>query len=163
MKQVILLRHAKSSWEHTELSDFERPLNRRGKRDAPRMGSWIGQQGITPDAVLCSAATRAQQTLAGLQTMTDLGEYLVVTEDLYLAPPSTTIALLTQLDDGIQTALIIAHNPGMEGLLRGLCGIDHAMPTCALALIQLPNESWIETDLNQQGNLIELIIPRLLP
>ncbi|MEC7567099.1 MAG: histidine phosphatase family protein [Planctomycetota bacterium] len=163
MKQVILLRHAKSSWEHTDLSDFERPLNRRGKRDAPRMGSWIEQQGITPDAVLCSAATRAQQTLAGLQTTTDLGEYLVVTEDLYLAPPSTTIALLTQLDDGIQTALIIAHNPGMEGLLWGLCGIDHVMPTCALAQIQLPNESWMETDLNQQGDLIELIIPRLLP
>jgi len=163
MKQVILLRHAKSSWEHTELSDFERPLNRRGKRDAPRMGSWIEQQGITPDAVLCSAATRAQQTLAGLQTTADLGEYLVVTEDLYLAPPSTTIALLTQLDDGIQTALIIAHNPGMEGLLWGLCGIDRVMPTCALAQIQLPNESWMETDLNQQGDLIELIIPRLLP
>ena len=163
MKQVILLRHAKSSWKHSELSDFERPLNRRGLQDAPRMGSWIRQQGITPDVVLCSAATRAQQTLAGLQTTADLGEHLVITEDLYLAPPPTTVALLAQLDDGIRTALVIAHNPGMEGLLWGLCGIDHAMPTCALALIQLPVESWMETDLNQQGDLIELVLPRTLP
>jgi len=127
------------------------------------MGRWIGQQGITPDAVLCSAATRAQQTLAGLQTTTDLGEYLLITEDLYLAPPPTTIALLSQLDDRMQTALVIAHNPGMEGLLWGLCGVEHAMPTCALALIQLPIESWIEADLNRQGDLISLINPRLLP
>jgi phosphohistidine phosphatase len=162
MKTVILLRHAKSSWDSPAPSDFQRPLNSRGIRDAPRIGAWIAEQGITPDWVLCSAATRAQETLAGLQTTLELGVNITITADLYLALPATAVKLLSQLDDAIECSLVIAHNPGMEGLLWGLCGTDNSMPTCALAIIELPIDSWLATDLNCQGTLQHYITPREL-
>jgi phosphohistidine phosphatase len=160
MKTVILLRHAKSSWDSPALSDFQRPLNSRGIRDAPRIGAWIAEQGIRPVAVLCSAATRAQETLAGLQTTLDLGTNITITDDLYLATPTTAVELLSRVDDSVECSLVIAHNPGMEGLLWGLCGTDNSMPTCALAVIELPIDSWLATDLNCQGTLQHFITPR---
>ena len=163
MKTVALLRHAKSSWDSPASSDFQRPLNSRGIRDAPRIGTWIAEQGIRPDWVLCSAATRAQETLAGLQTTLDLGDNITITEDLYLAPPSTAVELLSQVDDSVECTLVIAHNPGMEGLLWGLCGTANSMPTCALAVIELPIDSWLATALNCQGTLQHYITPRELP
>ena len=163
MRTVILLRHAKSSWDSPASSDFQRPLNSRGIRDAPRIGAWIAEQGIRPDAVLCSAATRAQETLAGLQTTLDLGTNITITDDLYLATPTTAVELLSRVDDSVECSLVIAHNPGMEGLLWGLCGTDNSMPTCALAGIELPIDSWLATDLNCQGTLQHFITPRELP
>ncbi|MBT3891205.1 MAG: histidine phosphatase family protein [Planctomycetaceae bacterium] len=163
MKTVILLRHAKSSWDNPASSDFQRPLNSRGIRDAPRIGAWIAEQGIKPDWVLCSAATRAQETLARLQTTLDLGVNITITDHLYLAPPTTVVELLSQADDSAKCSLVIAHNPGMEGLLWGLCGTDNSMPTCALAVIELPIDSWLATDLNCQGTLQHYITPRELP
>ena len=163
MKTVILLRHAKSSWDSPASSDFQRPLNSRGIRDAPRIGAWIAEQGIRPDWVLCSAATRAQETLAGLQAALDLDVHITITDDLYLAPPTTAIELLSQIDDSVECSLVIAHNPGMEGLLWGLCGVDNSMPTCALAVIELPIDSWMAIDLNCQGTLQYYITPRELP
>jgi phosphohistidine phosphatase len=163
MKTIILLRHAKSSWDSPALSDFQRPLNARGLRDAPRIGAWIAGQGIRPDWVLCSAAARAQETLAGLQTTLDLDANITVTEDLYLAHPATVVELLSQVDNSFDCSLVIAHNPGMEGLLRGLCGADTSMPTCALAVIKFPIDSWLATDLNGHGTLQHFITPRELP
>ncbi len=163
MKTVILLRHAKSSWDSPASSDFQRPLNSRGIRDAPRIGAWIAEQGIKPDWVLCSAATRAQETLARLQTTLDLGVNITITDHLYLAPPTTVVELLSQADDSAKCSLVIAHNPGMEGLLWGLCGTDNSMPTCALAVIELPIDSWLAIDLNCQGTLQHYITPRELP
>ena len=163
MKTIILLRHAKSSWDSPASSDFQRPLNSRGIRDAPRIGAWIAEQGIRLGWVLCSAATRAQETLAGLQTTLDLGTNITITDDLYLAPPTTAIELISQIDDSVECALVIAHNPGMEALLWGLCGTDNSMPTCALAVIELPIDSWLATDLNCQGTLQHFITPRELP
>ncbi len=163
MKTIILLRHAKSSWDSPAASDFQRPLNSRGIRDAPRMGAWIAEQGIRPDWVLCSAATRAQETLARLQTTLDLDANITITDDLYLAPPTTVVELLSRVDDCCECTLVIAHNPGMEGLLWGLCGADNSMPTCALAVIELPIDSWLATDLNCQGTLQYFITPRELP
>ena len=163
MKTVILLRHAKSSWDSPASSDFQRPLNSRGIRDAPRIGAWIAEQGIKPDWVLCSAATRAQETLARLQTTLDLGVNITITDHLYLAPPTTVVELLSQADDSVKCSLVIAHNPGMEELLWGLCGTDNSMPTCALAVIELPIDSWLATDLNCQGTLQHYITPRELP
>lgn len=163
MKTILLLRHAKSSWDSPASSDFQRPLNSRGIRDAPRIGAWIAEQGFRPGSVLCSAATRAQETLAGLQTTLDLGSNITITDDLYLAPPKTAIELLSLIDDSVKCTLLIAHNPGLEVLLRGLCGTDHSMPTCALAVIELPIDSWLATDLNCQGTLQHFITPRELP
>ena len=162
MKTVILLRHAKSSGDSPAASDFQRPLNSRGIRDAPRIGAWIAKQGIRPDWVLCSAATRAQETLVGLQVTLDLDANITITNDLYLAPPTTAIQLLSQIDDSAKCSLVIAHNPGMEGLLWGLCGVDNSMPTCALAVIELPIDSWLAIDLNCQGTLQYYITPREL-
>lgn len=162
MKTVILLRHAKSSGDSPAASDFQRPLNSRGIRDAPRIGAWIAKQGIRPDWVLCSAATRAQETLVGLQVTLDLDANITITNDLYLAPPTTAIQLLSQIDDSVKCSLVIAHNPGMEGLLWGLCGVDNSMPTCALAVIELPIDSWLAIDLNCQGTLQYYITPREL-
>lgn len=142
MKQLLILRHAKSSWIDPELSDFDRPLNERGRRAAPLMGNWIAKQNLQPEIVFCSLAARAQETFQLVSETTEWDTQVIHSEDLYLAPAHTYVEYLTQLPEHINSALVIGHNPGMEELVYGQCGEFHSMPTCALAVIEYNIHSW---------------------
>ena len=142
MKQLLVLRHAKSSWNNPGLSDYDRPLNKRGRRAAPLMGAWIAEQGLQPDVVLCSTAVRAQETFQLVRESANWDAEVLHTADLYLAPHHTYIEYLAQLPNHIQSALVIGHNPGIESLVYAQCGEYHTMPTCALAVIQFNILSW---------------------
>lgn len=142
MKHLLILRHAKSSWTDPELSDFDRPLNKRGRRVAPLMGNWIAKQNLQPEIVFCSLAARAQGTLQLVSETTNWDPQVIHTADLYLAPAHTYIEYLTQLPEHINSALVIGHNPGIEELVYGQCGEFHPMPTCALAVIEFNIHSW---------------------
>jgi phosphohistidine phosphatase len=156
MKNLLLMRHAKSSWKDASLSDHQRPLNKRGKRDAPLMGEFLREQGIVLEAILCSTAVRAKATAEGfLQGYTFEGD-LVYIDDLYQAGPETIIAHLAQLPDNVDTAMIIAHNPGLDDFLGTVCDEQEHMSTASVACIQFPIERWAELRVVTRGELVRV-------
>jgi phosphohistidine phosphatase len=153
MKTLILLRHAKSDWDAPSTQDFERPLSERGRRAAPLVGEWLRKEGLVPDLVLASAATRAQQTL-GLVTH-ELGEQLPVRseQELYMAEPDRILAIVRGVGDEVDRLMIVGHNPGIEQLARGLAadGKKKALakmatkfPTGAAAVIEYDVAHWAD-------------------
>jgi len=160
MKNLLLMRHAKSSWKDVSLPDHQRPLNRRGKRDAPRMGKFLQEQGVHLDAILCSTAVRARATAEGfLQEYTFEGEVLYV-DDLYHADPETIIYILNQLPEKVDTAMVISHNPGLDYFLEMACDVYDHMTTACVAYISYPLEKWDDLRPMTKGKLIHLWKPR---
>ena len=161
MKRLILMRHAKSDWSGGALSDFERELNPRGERSAAAMGDWMRAHDLRPDHILCSEATRTQETLARLR----LGDDIPVTRtrSLYLASADVMATALKARTEAC--VMIIAHNPGCAILAEQLANRapDHpdfdAYPTCATLVLDFDIRSW--KDLPQrQGQVIHFVVPR---
>ncbi len=156
MKTVLILRHAKSSWSNPGLADIDRPLNKRGKRDAPRMGALLREQDLVPDIILSSPARRARKTV---QAVSDISSYpgeIEVVQDFYPGDPETFIETLASLPDQVDSVMIVAHNPGLEELLYELSGESARMPTSALAQVALPLKSWQDLEDEVQGKLVNL-------
>jgi len=162
MKLLSILRHAKSSWGDSSLDDHDRPLNKRGLRDAPRMGELIREQGLVPDTILCSTARRARDTALAVAAAAGFPDEVRFTRRLYGANPATHVEALRALPDVAAHALVIGHNPGLEELLAVLVGASHTLPTAALAVVELPIESWSELDPPPVGSLRALWRPREL-
>lgn len=162
MKTLLLLRHAKSSWDNDKLADYDRPLNERGRSDAPRVGQLIRREGLTPDLIVSSAAKRAATTaeLVALELPFD-GE-LRYTESLYLAEPGAYITIARRTADDVGTLMLVGHNPGIEELVEHLTGQSERMPTGALACIRLPVEHWKEMVARRQYELAGFWRPREL-
>ncbi len=161
MKKLLILRHAKSSWKEPSLSDFQRPLNKRGTEVAPRMGGWIAQNNLVPDTILCSTAVRAQETMALAIEGGSLSSACISTEELYLAPPQAYLDNLAQLPESQGSAMVIGHNPGIEELVYQLCGEYLTMPTCALAVVDLQIAQWDELfSSSVRGELSHYILVR---
>lgn len=162
MKNLLLMRHAKSSWKAATLPDHQRPLNRRGKQDAPRMGRHLQAQGISLDAILCSTAVRARETAGGfLREYTFEGEVHYF-DDLYQAGPEMILTLLKQLPDDVDAAMVIAHNPGLDDFLEMVCDEYEHMPTACVAYIKLPIERWPDLREGTRGKLADFWKPREL-
>jgi phosphohistidine phosphatase len=151
-RRLILLRHAKSDWP--DVADHDRPLAKRGKRDAPAVGRWLGESGYRPDAVVCSTAQRARQTwelvATGLAEAGPEGSGLPVIRyepRVYEATVLGLLMLVREFPDAWRTALVIGHNPGIEGLAHGLVSPDdgppQAFPTAAVAVLGLTGP-WAE-------------------
>jgi phosphohistidine phosphatase len=160
MKYVLLMRHAKSNWKDVSLPDHQRPLNVRGKKDAPRMGRHLREQGIHLDAILCSTAVRARQTATGLLKEYTFEGQVQYFDDLYQASPETIISILNQLPDGVETAMVIGHNPGMDDFLEIVCDECGHMPTACVAYIKYPLEGWADLREYSKGELVQLWKPR---
>jgi phosphohistidine phosphatase len=163
MKQLFVLRHAKSSWDHPELDDHDRPLNKRGKRDAPRMGRLLAEENLLPDRIVSSTATRARATAEKVAEACGYGRPIVLTRELYLATPGGCLALLAQIPDEDDSAMLVGHNPGMEELIELLTGRAERMPTAALARIALPIDTWGSLTRDMGGDLLALWRPKQLP
>jgi phosphohistidine phosphatase len=162
MKTLLLMRHAKSSWKHPELPDQDRPLNKRGEKDAPRLGKFIREKELTPQVILASPAKRVKQTVEGMTGKMDFKGKVKYHDALYLAEPSTYIATLQKTSDDFERVMIVGHNPGMEGLLQILSGKVESLPTAALAHIVLPIDHWFDLSETTRGELVERIRPREL-
>ena len=114
MKTLLVLRHAKSSWSDPALDDHERPLNKRGRRDGPRMGKLVRQSGLMPDVVISSDAVRAWLTAeAVVQAARHAGEILL-DQQLYMASPADILSLLRTVRENAETVMIAGHNPGLD-------------------------------------------------
>lgn len=142
MKHLYLLRHAKSSWDSPSLADFDRPLNARGNRTAPFMGRLMAERGLLPDAVISSPAKRAAATAKLVTQAAGWARSIALEQRIYEASPQTLVNVVSELSPYVRSALIVGHNPGIEGLIRDLTGRLEPMPTAALAVIALPIECW---------------------
>ena len=141
MKIITLFRHAKSSWKDTSLSDHDRPLNKRGKRDVPFMAKRLRERVGAPDLLVVSSAVRTQETAAALKS--EFPEVKVVTDKgLYLAPPSNYLALKKNLNDKYNHVVFIGHNPGISSLATHWNAKPVELTTSAFASFQFDANSW---------------------
>jgi phosphohistidine phosphatase len=162
MKTLLLLRHAKSSWKDSDIDDHERPLNKRGKKDAPKIGRLLPEENLLPDLIVSSSAKRCRKTAEHvIQNSGYRGETRIYGE-LYEANAAKLRDFLTKLDGRVGSVLLIAHNPGMEELLESLTGAYTPLSTAALARVELPIETWEHLSGETRGNLIKTWQPREL-
>ncbi|MEJ2747135.1 MAG: histidine phosphatase family protein [Anaerolineae bacterium] len=162
MKTLLILRHAKSSWENAQLTDYERPLNKRGKRDAPRMGKLLREQDLVPDLIITSSAERALSTAEAVALASGYEQEIRATRSFYHADPAAYIDALRQLDDSLERVMVVGHNPGMEELVEELTGFWEVMSTAALAQVSLPVNHWHDLDEDVTGELVNLWEPKKL-
>ncbi len=158
MKTLFLLRHAKSSWDDPQLSDYERPLNDRGRRTAPFMGKLMQEKGLAPDVIFSSTAKRAWQTAELLKQAAEFKSEIVFDERIYEASPGSLQQVVSEID-GHNSAMLVGHNPGIESFIRFLTGDVEPMPTAALAVIDLSIDGWNEIKINC-GNVRRVFRPR---
>jgi phosphohistidine phosphatase len=114
MKTLLILRHAKSSWKDSGISDFERPLNARGKRAADLIGRFMKKKKLRPDLILSSTAARARETIGLVLESARLVVELRYDERLYLASADRLAEIVSQIEDDRSQVMIVGHNPGME-------------------------------------------------
>jgi phosphohistidine phosphatase len=160
MKTLLLMRHAKSSWKDQELSDHERPLNKRGRKDAPRMGQLLCDRELIPQRILCSSALRAKQTAEALVEAAGNQAELMVLDRLYLAEADEYISVLREQPDHLERLMVIGHNPGLETLLQMLSGRIESLPTAVIAHLVLPIQHWTELSGETKGEMIEIWKPK---
>ena len=160
MKTLLVLRHAKSSWNDPALDDHERPLNKRGRRDAPRMGELVRECGLIPDVIISSDAVRARLTAEAVAEAARYAGEILLDPRLYLACPADILSLLTTVRENAGTVMIVGHNPGLETLVEQLTGERQDLPTAALAQIGLPIEQWRDLKRSTRGTLVGLWRPK---
>jgi len=148
MKKLFIIRHAKSSWDDPELDDFDRPLNKRGQKDAPRMGKRLKEKRITPDIMLSSPAERALATCIAIAKVLEFDKSKIKTDrKLYHASEDEILNIIRNLKDSPrdseEVALIFGHNPGLTEFANTLLNqtIDN-IPTCGIVAAELPVERW---------------------
>lgn len=160
-RRLVLLRHAKSAWP--EVADHERPLAKRGRRDAPKVGRWLGSSDYLPDAVVCSTALRARETwdLASAELPPDLLPAVRYEPRVYEASVLGLLMLVREFDPAWRTVIVVGHNPGLAELTVGLAGQDSdrppAFPTAFVAVLGLPG-SWAEAAPGE-ADLLAFTIP----
>jgi phosphohistidine phosphatase len=159
MKTLFVLRHAKSSWDYPNLSDFDRPLNERGNETAPFMGELMHSKNLVPEVILSSPAKRAQRTAELFKEGAQIDAEILFKEQIYEASPHRLLYLIAEIEDDFQSAMMVGHNPGFEGIVRVISGESHRMPTAALAVVDLDIDSWQEVR-PECGTLREIFIPK---
>jgi phosphohistidine phosphatase len=164
MKTLILIRHAKSSWNDLGAHDFDRTLNHRGLDDAPMMGgrlvARLNDSGISLDAFVCSTARRAAQTAEMLAAQLQFPiESVDWRRALYLASPGTILDVIRSVPDEADTAALLAHNPGITELAEQLTGVYFGnVPTCGVMTLRLPIDLWV--DAGGRAELIDFDFPK---
>ncbi len=160
---LIIVRHAKSSWNNAALSDFNRPLAPRGERSTHLVGQWLAERSYPPKQVICSSALRTRQTWNGLQAHLPSPETISTTRLLYHADLTQIIGLMKKATDS--PLLMIGHNPGIGQFAAEM--LDRApnqsefwrYPTCAATICRFAASSWSEVQCGT-GHFIDFIFPR---
>ncbi|HWJ27799.1 MAG TPA: histidine phosphatase family protein [Flavisolibacter sp.] len=144
MKNLILVRHAKSSWDQLGTDDFDRPLNERGKKDAPEMAARLKEKGLKIDLLLSSPAKRASKTAKYFAEEFGLKKDDIEFEkDLYGASPAVILKVLTDIRNKVQTVALFAHNPGITEFASSLTDVHiDNMPTCSVFAVQADTDDW---------------------
>lgn len=144
MKTLTLLRHAKSSRKHPEIDDFDRPLNKRGRHEAPRIGTLLAQARRRPELIVSSPAARARATAEAVANALEYPLNRIIWDPrLYAAGPETLLAVLRKQSDDSAHAMLVGHNPGLTEFASALSGarLDNLLTASAYTL-HLPIEHW---------------------
>jgi phosphohistidine phosphatase len=143
MKTLFLIRHAKSSWDDTALPDKDRPLDDRGRRDAPKMGKRLAKRDVNPDLILSSPARRALATAQIIAKKLDYKlEDIVVDDRLYVCAADDLLNVIHTLGDNLERVMLFGHNPELTELAHRLSSEITHMPTCAVAEFTFNAKSW---------------------
>ena len=161
MRILYLLRHAKSSWNDATLRDFDRPLKKRGREAAERIGQRIGAENLSNPVVICSPAVRTRETAEIVLENAKLQIEPRFDERIYEASLGELVQIVTEISDDAEVAIMIGHNPGFEELQSLLTGEYKRMPTCALAKIGFGDVSWKDVRAGE-GSLEWFIAPKEL-
>jgi len=162
MKELILVRHAKSSWDNPSLRDHDRPLNNRGKRDAPRMANYLYEQIQSVDALISSTAVRAQLTAVHFKEVFDQNlQYSYSEEDLYHASPYEILDIVKNINEKYGRVIIFGHNPGFTEFANYYAtqSIDN-VPTCGIVGISFNVTSWSMVS-ERNGSLQYFYYPKM--
>ena len=146
MKTIYLLRHAKSDWANADLNDYDRPLNKRGKNDAPEMGKKLKELYVIPELIISSPAKRTRQTIKKIcEKINYPFNNIIFDESVYLSSLKNLITLVNAIDDNYKTVLLVGHNPGITMLNNYLTEdyIDN-IPTCGFVEINMEIDHWNE-------------------
>ena len=161
MKTLLLVRHAKSSWGDASLSDFDRPLNARGERDAPDMGRRLARRGLRPEVVITSAAKRARTTARLLADEIDCArDEIRELESLYAAGVDGILLAVQAINDAAHTAMLVGHNPDCSKFANRIppFEVDH-FPTCAVACIEFDTTRWAAVE-PRNGRMVFFDYPK---
>ena len=144
MKQLLLIRHAKSSWDHPELADMDRPLNKRGKRDAPFMGRRLMKKGLVPDLILSSPAKRACKTAKRIASALEFSKKNIRTVPvIYWGPVEEILEEIHTLPDNVGTVYLVGHNPDISELIGYFLGKSFlSVPTSGMAMLEFKSQTW---------------------
>lgn len=166
MLQLCLLRHAKSSWANPGRTDHDRPLDRRGEADAPRIGAEMKARSLVPDTIICSSAVRARETLRLVLEGMGASPPVVYDREIYEAGPEELTAIVRNLAGTSRRLLIVGHNPTMQicasafsadGDETDLGAISEKYPTSGLSVIDFDTENWADIG---SGTLTLFLTPR---
>ncbi len=147
MKTLLLMRHAKSSWEHPTMDDHDRPLNDRGLRDAGTMGRRLTQRGVAPDVILSSTAVRAMVTAELVADELGYpGDRIIADERLYAASAEDVLRVVGELDGEHTSAIVVGHNPEIAALAHRFSDEIQGMPTSAIAEFTFDVAAWYELE-----------------
>lgn len=142
-RTLVLVRHAKSSWDNIGISDFDRPLNDRGRRDAPEMARRLGQRQLRPDLLLASPARRAKKTADIFAEELGYAGKIVWLDSLYLAPAHLFYEVINSIPDRDLHIAIFAHNPGITEFANELTTVKiDNIPTCGVFAVKVNVDSW---------------------
>jgi phosphohistidine phosphatase len=168
MPTLYLLRHAKSSWSDPTLPDQERPLSRRGRRDAKRVAKHIARLGIEPELVLCSSAARTRETLELVRPALSTTSTVRLEAELYGAPADKLLERLRAVPEAVTSVMLIGHNPGLQDLALALASagaererVKEKLPTAALATLILPKTTWSRLS-ESDAVLAAYVVPKQL-
>jgi len=161
VKTLLILRHAKSSWKNMSLEDHDRPLNKRGKRSAKRMGRLLAQEDLRPDLILSSTAARARKTARRVAAAAGFEGEIELLDEFYHARPMAYLDAVARVSDGLDRVMVVGHNPGLEDLVAETTSAYERMPTAALAQVEYAIEHWFQV-LEARGTLAHIWRPREL-
>ena len=159
-KQLILMRHAKSSWDDSGLSDHDRGLNERGWTDARRMGLFLKEEGWLPQAALLSTAERARRTWERIEQATDWSGDITETYQLYLARPERIVQVIQRSGGAHETVLVLGHNPGLQEMVELWTDHTGKFPTAAIAKLTFDIDDWMDLTLDETCQASVVIRPK---
>jgi len=160
MKNLLLMRHAKSSWKDDSLEDHERPLKKRGRKDAKRIAKVILKNDLVPDLIISSSAVRSRETVEIIVKKLDYEKAVEVSDDLYMGEPQDFVDALCNLSQEHDTVMIVGHNPGLEAYLQIIDGEIESVPTAGLGYLVLAIDDWKDISLDTMGDLIGFWKPK---
>jgi len=160
-RRLLVVRHAKSSWDSGAATDHARPLNKRGKRDAPLVAARLAQLGLVPEAVVSSDSERTRQTWARMESEFPDAD-VEFTRALYHAGYDEVRDVVSALPDEVITAMVLGHNPGWEEVVESLTGQHVRMTTANVAVLECDGESWSQALDNTPWHVVDVIRPKKL-